>query len=64
MFRGILCAVLVVCLVLAQEALSNESILKLLKAGMGEDVIVGMVNSQPGRYTVTPMPSSRLSRCF
>jgi hypothetical protein len=32
--------------------LTNETILKLVKAGLGEDVIIGMVNSQPGEYAV------------
>lgn len=41
------------CLPSAQETLTNESILKLMKAGMSEDVILGMVNSEPGTYTVT-----------
>ena len=36
----------------AQETLSNETILKLVKAGIGEDVIVGMVNQQPGKYSL------------
>jgi hypothetical protein len=37
---------------LAQQQLNNESILKLHKAGLGEDMIVNMVNTQPGQYTV------------
>jgi hypothetical protein len=38
----------------AQEILSNDSVLKMVKAGLSEDVIVSVVNSQPGVYTVTP----------
>ena len=34
------------------DILTNESIVKLAKAGMGEDTIVGIVNSQPGRYSL------------
>ena len=34
------------------RGLTNDSILKLVKAGLGDDVIVGMVNSQPGEYAV------------
>jgi|ERR1051326_2806282 hypothetical protein len=34
----------------AQESLNNVTILKLVKAGIGEDTIVGMVNQQPGKY--------------
>jgi hypothetical protein len=37
----------------AQEPLTNETILKLVKAGIGEDTIVGMVNQQPGRYALS-----------
>lgn len=38
----------------AQQALTNDSILKMAKAGLGEDTIVSMIQSQPGNYTVTP----------
>ena len=37
----------------ASDTLTNESVVKLVKAGMGEDTIVGIVNSQPGRYSVS-----------
>src|SRR5690349_12727374 len=37
----------------AQEPLTNETILKLVKAGIGEDTIVGMVNQQPGKYSLS-----------
>ena len=37
-----------------QAPLTNESILKLAKAGMAEDVIIGMVNLHPGQYSLTP----------
>jgi hypothetical protein len=37
---------------LAQQQLNNESIIKLHKAGLGDDMIVNMVNTQPGQYTV------------
>src|SRR6266851_3067109 len=45
---GLFCAAL--C---AQESLTNETVLKLVKAGIGEDTIVGMVNQQPGKYSLT-----------
>jgi hypothetical protein len=35
-----------------QEPFTNDTILKLVKAGIGEDTIVGMVNQQPGRYSL------------
>jgi hypothetical protein len=37
---------------LAQQALNNESVLKLVKAGMGDDLIVNMINSQPGNFAL------------
>ena len=36
----------------AQEVLTNETILKLVKAGLSDDVIAGMVNNQPGKYSM------------
>lgn len=37
-----------------QQALTNDSIVKMVKAGLGESVIVSMIQSQPGDYSVTP----------
>jgi hypothetical protein len=39
---------------LAQEALTNDSVVKMLKAGLGESVVIGMIQSQPGKYSLTP----------
>ena len=38
----------------AQSDLNNEAILKMVKAGLGEDVIVSMIKNQPGKYVVDP----------
>jgi len=38
----------------AQETLTNDSILKMVKSGLGEDLIVSIVQNQTGRYTLTP----------
>lgn len=38
----------------AQEPLTNDSIIKLVKAGLGEGLLITMVQSQPGRYSLTP----------
>jgi hypothetical protein len=38
----------------AQTALTNSSILKLVQAGMGEDIIVNMVNTQPSNFSLGP----------
>ena len=37
----------------AQELLTNESIVKMVKAGLSEDVILNVVNIQPGKYSLT-----------
>ena len=49
---GILCLALS-GLVFAQQVLNNDSIQKMVKAGLGDDVIVSMIQSQPGTYNVT-----------
>jgi hypothetical protein len=38
----------------AGEVLTNETLIKLVKAGLRDDVIVGMINSQPGQYSASP----------
>jgi hypothetical protein len=45
--------VLICLLAVGQTALDNATILKLVKAGIGEDTIVGMVNQQPGTYALS-----------
>ncbi len=32
------------------QSLTNDSIIKLVRAGLGEDTIISMVNTQPGKY--------------
>jgi hypothetical protein len=41
----VLCPVLV-----AQETLTNDSVVKLVKAGLSEDLVVTTINSSPGKY--------------
>jgi hypothetical protein len=52
MRNGILTLVLLLfCPVLfAQQALDNQSVIKLVKAGLSEDLIVTTINSSPGTY--------------
>ena len=40
--------------VIAQDVLTNDSIVKMIKAGLGEGIVVSTIQSQPGKYTVTP----------
>ena len=45
------CALMLLCpVLLAQQALDNESVIKLVKAGLSEDLIVTTINSSPGTY--------------
>ena len=54
--RVLFAAVLMVCAltVFAQTSLTNDAIVKMVKAGLGEDVILSMIKSQPAQFTVTP----------
>lgn len=36
----------------AAQPLTNDSIIKLVKAGLGEDMIIKMVDTQPGKYSL------------
>jgi hypothetical protein len=38
---------------LSQQALNNDAVIKLTKAGLSEDLIVSTINSQPGSYNTT-----------
>jgi hypothetical protein len=38
----------------AQQALNNDSIVKMVKSGLADTVIVSMIQSQPGAYTINP----------
>src|SRR5689334_15454633 len=38
----------------AQEPLTNESVVKMVKAGLSEDVVVSMVKTQPAKYNLSP----------
>jgi hypothetical protein len=40
-------------LVFAQQAMNNEGVTKLIKAGMSEGIIVSTINSSPGTYDTT-----------
>ena len=38
----------------AQTALTNESVVKLVKAGLSEDLVISTINAQPCRFSITP----------
>jgi hypothetical protein len=41
-------------LLFAQQALNNDSVIKLVKAGMSDDLIITTINAQPGNYDTSP----------
>src|SRR5712691_805298 len=50
---------LIGCLVIAlcaqgQQPLSNDAVAKMAKAGLGEDIILSMIATQPGTYATGP----------
>lgn len=48
------CAGLALCLGLwAQQVLNNEAIVKMVKMGFGDDVIVSVIEKQPGNFDLT-----------
>jgi len=40
-------------LLLAQQSLNNDAVIKLVKAGLSEDLIVSTINAQPGTYDIS-----------
>jgi len=40
-------------LIFAQETMTNDSVIKLLKAGLSDDLIVNTINASPGRYNTS-----------
>jgi len=41
-------------LVAAQQAMNNDAVVKMAKAGLSDDIIVATINSSPGTYDTTP----------
>jgi TolB-like protein len=41
-------------LLLAQQSLNNDAVIKLVKAGLSEDLIVSTINAQAGTYDTSP----------
>jgi hypothetical protein len=39
------------CALLAQEPLNNEGVIKLVKSGLTDDLIINVIQQQPGNYT-------------
>jgi hypothetical protein len=47
-------ALLFVGTLFAQEVLNNDSVIKLAGSGLSEGMVVNIVNTQPGKYSLTP----------
>jgi hypothetical protein len=47
------CLVIALC-VQGQQTLTNDAVAKMAKAGLGEDIILSMIASQPGTYSTGP----------
>src|SRR5262252_2936267 len=37
----------------AQEALTSDAVSKIIKAGLGEGLIISMIQTQPGKYSLS-----------
>lgn len=37
----------------AQESLDNQSIIKIVQSGLGDDLVIQMIKTQPGRYVIS-----------
>jgi hypothetical protein len=47
-------AFLAVCpLIIAQQSLNNDSVIKLVKAGLSDDLIIATINASPGTYNTS-----------
>lgn len=39
---------------IAQQAINNESVIKMMKAGLSDEIIITTINGSPGAYNTTP----------
>lgn len=44
----------------AQDALNNRAIVKMVKSGLGEGLVISMVQNQPGEYSLDPQELAKL----
>ena len=52
MKRIALIAVCLIASVLGQEAMNNEGVIKLVKSGLTEELILNVIRQQPGAYNL------------
>jgi hypothetical protein len=56
---------LILCAMVAsaqEEALTNDAVAKMVKAGLGEGLIISMIQNQPGKYSLSPDDLVNLKR--
>src|SRR5215471_6546743 len=53
-FRLFLLIMTVLAIASGQTLLNNEAVIKMVKAGLSEDIVVSTIKSQPGAFTTTP----------
>ena len=51
MFRALVFSMISIGLALAQSALTNDAILKMIKAGLSDDIVVSTIKAQPGKFS-------------
>ena len=44
----------------AQEVLTNDSVVRMVKSGLGEGLILSMIQNQPGKYSLSPEDLNKL----
>lgn len=61
-FRFVMVGLVCAAGILAQQTLDNDAILKMLKAGVSSNIILSIVKSQPGNYSVGVNDIIRLTK--
>src|SRR5215469_15155991 len=54
LMSGLFSALWLSVAIFGQTPLSNDAVLKMVKAGLADDVIINMIGSQPSHFTVAP----------
>ncbi len=52
----------IICAAAAQEVLTNESIVKMVSSGLGESLVISVIQNQPGQYVITPADLLKLKQ--
>ena len=55
-------ALAIVWVAVGQQPLTNDAVIKMVKGGLGEDLIVTVIERQPGTFSTTPDDLVRLKQ--